>query len=86
MRFYLAINIKVFPRKTETMYLGPKYSNEEIIKQLKKAKVNFQNSKSEKFVAHKLNEGYSNVSGVEWNLDPDLWEIEVYWLMQKVNQ
>ena len=37
---------KFFPRKTETMYLGPKYSNEEIIKQLKKAKVNFQKFKS----------------------------------------
>ena len=22
----------------------------------------------------------------EWNLNLDLWEIEVYWLMQKVNQ
>ncbi len=50
---------KYSPTKSESMYLGPKFSNSQVLKVLKKNKVNYKKFKNpEKFIAQKLNQGY----------------------------
>ena len=53
---------KLIPKKVKNMYLGPKYSNEEVLNQIKKKKLKYFKIKDpQKFVAKKLHEG--NVVG-----------------------
>jgi carbamoyltransferase len=50
---------KFIPRNTDTMYLGPKYSNSQILKEINKKRLKyFEAKKPEKFLAKKLNEGF----------------------------
>ncbi len=50
---------KLKPKKIETMYLGPQYSNDEILRNLKKYKLKFiKIKKAEKFIAQKLHDGF----------------------------
>ena len=50
---------KFLPRNTETMYLGPKFSNSLILKEIKKNKLKYIKIRyPEKFVAKKLFEGF----------------------------
>ena len=49
---------KFLPRFTEDMYLGPKYSNIEVLKEIKKNKLKyFKTSYAHKFIAEKLHQG-----------------------------
>ena len=50
---------KFFPRKTENMYLGPKFSNSFVLNQIKKYKLKYiKVSSPQKFIAKKLHEGF----------------------------
>jgi len=50
---------KFLPRTTESMYLGPKFSNSFILREIKKNKLKYiKIPHPEKFVAEKLNEGF----------------------------
>ena len=49
---------KFKPRLAKSMYLGPKYSNDKILKEIKKNKLKYFKSKNpNKFIAEKLHEG-----------------------------
>ncbi len=49
---------KFIPRLAKSMYLGPEYSNSEILKEIKKSNLKyFQTINSDRFVAQKLHEG-----------------------------
>lgn len=51
-------NKKFIPRRATNMYLGPKFSNSEIVKEIKKKKLKFLKlKKPEKFIADKLHKG-----------------------------
>ena len=50
---------KFLPRNTENMYLGPKFSNSLILKEIKKNKLKYLKIRyAEKFIAKKLHEGF----------------------------
>ena len=50
---------KFIPRPTTNMYLGPKFSNKEILTEIKKNKLKFKKiNQPEKFIANKLNDGF----------------------------
>ena len=50
---------KFLARKTENMYLGPKFSNTEVLKEIKKNRLKyFKDSSPQKFIAKKLYEGF----------------------------
>ena len=51
---------KYSPTKLESMYLGPKFSNSQVLKVLKKNKVNYKNLRTQKNLLHK-------------NLIKDMW-------------
>ena len=50
---------KLLPKRIETMYLGPKYSNSDVFKEIKKNRLNYLKlSNPNKFLAKKLHEGF----------------------------
>ena len=50
---------KFLPRFAESMYLGPKYSNYSVLKEIKKNKLKYiKKSEADKFIAEKLHEGF----------------------------
>ena len=52
-------NSKFLPVTISNMYLGPKYSNEEVLKEIKKKNLKYLKMKQpEKFIAKKLKEGF----------------------------
>ena len=50
---------KFLPRFAETMYLGPKYSNYDVLREIKKNKLKYLKiSKADEFIAEKLHKGF----------------------------